>query len=639
MAEAVLVRQDGRNVYANPAAARLLGAAGPQDLVGKELFSIVEPAHRERDEGQMRRVLAGEELAPFEDRFVRADGSVVLVESAVSLLTWQGRPALYVVVRDITERKQAEAKLQASLAEKEVLMREVHHRVKNNLQMMSALLELQARDVKDANAQAYFRDSQQRIQSMAMIHAQLYRNEDLAQVDFARYLQGLVDNLRGQYGERCKQVDVQVDAKACILPVDIAVPLGLAVTELVSNAMKHAFPDGRSGELRIRLRCDDERKVVLEVSDDGVGLPAGQDWRESQEFRPAVACPDGRATAARQAHLEVRSRHERCVRNWSAKMNEKIFVVEDDALTAAQLRGYIDEMGYRFAGKTDNAEDALDEIRKSEPDLVLMDIRLNGAMDGIEAAARLRAEATAALIFLTAYADDETLARAKLTEPYGYLVKPFNKQNLQAAIEMGLYKSAMERKQQRIHDAMAQTVTELVKLHDPFIDNVQSRAAALAEAIAVELQLPRAEVQGIRLAALLHGIGLVGIPGALIAFEAPLQGAQKALFQTHPEIAWNLLKGLEFSHPVAETVFQHMERLDGSGFPRGLSGADILPGARIVAVACMVAKMLSPWGREAPAGVEKAIEALGEGRGTQFDAEVVDACLKLLSEQGSAILA
>lgn len=317
-------------------------------------------------------------------------------------------------------------------------------------------------------------------------------------------------------------------------------------------------------------------------------------------------------------------------------MNAKIFIVEDDALTAALLKERIEEMGYEFAGKTNNAETALEQIKKNEPDLVLMDIRLQGGMDGVEAAARLRADSAAALIYISACADDEILARAKLTEPYGYLVKPFNMHSLRACIEMALFKRNMERKQQRLYDAVVQTITELVKLHDPYLGGVQTRAAALAEGMATELQLPSAEVRGIRLAAMLHGIGLVGIPSSLTSSRARLHGLERKLFETHPEIAWRLLNGLEFPYPVAEMVYQHMERLDGSGFPRALSGAAILPGARIVAVACKAAKMLSARGQESPAGMEETIKALEQGRDTLFDAKVVDVCVHLIREKGYA---
>lgn len=318
-------------------------------------------------------------------------------------------------------------------------------------------------------------------------------------------------------------------------------------------------------------------------------------------------------------------------------MSSKIFVVEDDALTAAQLQKYIEEIGYGFAGAADNALSALDGIRQARPDLVIMDIRLNGAMDGIEAAARLHADGGVGVIYLSAYAEADVLARAKPTEPYGYLVKPFNRQSLQASIEIALYKRETERKQLRLFDGVVHIITELVKLHDLHLNDVQTNAAALAEAIATELELPAREVQGIRLAALLHAVGLLGIPSELLLSRTPLGGARRDHFQGHPETAWQLLKGVEFPYPVAEMVHQHMERLDGSGYPRGLAGAAILPGARILAVACRVARMLTPGVGHVPEGVEGILKELGDGRGTQFDAAVVDACVRLFREEGFSI--
>jgi PAS domain S-box-containing protein len=183
---------------------------------------------------------------------------------------------------DITARKSAEDGLHASYAEREVLMHEIHHRVKNNLQMMSALLELQAGYVQDAQVRAYFTNSQQRIQSMAMIHAQLYQNNDLAHIDFNIYLRSLVESLRVQYIEL--YVDIKIDAETMIIPVDVAIPLGLVVNELVTNAMKHAFPRGQTGDLLIRLLYDDEGKILLEVADNGVGLPAKLSHGDGKSF-------------------------------------------------------------------------------------------------------------------------------------------------------------------------------------------------------------------------------------------------------------------------------------------------------------------------------------------------------------------
>jgi two-component sensor histidine kinase/drug/metabolite transporter superfamily protein YnfA len=194
------------------------------------------------------------------------------------------RQALAHASLESTERRQAEQALKATLAEKEVLMREIHHRVKNNMQMMSALLELQSGYVQDAQALGYFRDSQQRIQSMALIHEQLYHNKNLAQIDFAAYLNTLVASLRGQYCEQCKQINVRIDAGRCILPVDVAIPCGLVISELVSNVFKYAFPNGEPGELSIAVRLSAGGKLVLEIGDNGVGLPPGFDLNHSNSF-------------------------------------------------------------------------------------------------------------------------------------------------------------------------------------------------------------------------------------------------------------------------------------------------------------------------------------------------------------------
>lgn len=315
-------------------------------------------------------------------------------------------------------------------------------------------------------------------------------------------------------------------------------------------------------------------------------------------------------------------------------MSQKIFVVEDDALTVAQLQQYILQMGYEFAGDADNAKSALEQIAQTQPDLVLMDIRLKGDMDGIEVAAALLADKGVPVIYLTAYADDETVARAKPTEPMGYLVKPFSRQELNASIQMGLYKSLMERKQQRILEGVVHAITGLVKMHDAFLNDLQIHAGTLAQALATELHLPGQEVKGIRMAALLHAVGLVALPADVLCYLTPRNHPLSVAIQSHPHTAYELLKDIEFEFPVAEMVYQHRERLDGSGFPRGLTGDAILPGARVVAVACQAAKRLTPFGGREAASIDETLSELEQGRGTLFDAPAVDACVRLFREKG-----
>ncbi len=175
------------------------------------------------------------------------------------------------VARDISARKRAEEELRRSLGEKEVLLKEVHHRVKNNLQIISSLLNLQGEELEDADAARRFRESQNRIRSMALIHELLYRSDDLSGIDFAEYVERLVQHIVNSYGPQAHRVESRLEIEARPLSLDCAIPCGLIVTELVANAIEHAFPDG-AGTVSVRFRSDDGRRH-LEVRDDGVGLP------------------------------------------------------------------------------------------------------------------------------------------------------------------------------------------------------------------------------------------------------------------------------------------------------------------------------------------------------------------------------
>jgi two-component sensor histidine kinase/HAMP domain-containing protein len=174
----------------------------------------------------------------------------------------------------IAERKAAEQQLRASLAEKEVLLKEIHHRVKNNLQVISSLLNLQAHETADPEACRLLHESQGRIRSMALIHEQLYQSEDLARIDFAEYLGRLASHLERSLGAGERQIAVKLDVETVSLPLEQAIPCGMIVNELLTNAIQHGFPQGRSGEVRVQFRQENER-LVLAVEDNGVGVPAG----------------------------------------------------------------------------------------------------------------------------------------------------------------------------------------------------------------------------------------------------------------------------------------------------------------------------------------------------------------------------
>ncbi len=213
----------------------------------------------------------------------RKDGSPFDIQLATSLVKDKaGKPirtmASFV---DITERKLAEEKIKASLAEKELLLKEVHHRVKNNMQVISSLLKLGAGAVKNKEDAVVFKDSQDRIKSMALVYNKLYQAEDLAHIDFGEYVRDLIRNLVPSYKAVSGKVTTSVEGGGVSLGVVQAIPCGLIINELLTNSLKYAFPKGRGGEIRVSIG-ESEGEVELMVSDDGVGIPASLDLADSK---------------------------------------------------------------------------------------------------------------------------------------------------------------------------------------------------------------------------------------------------------------------------------------------------------------------------------------------------------------------
>lgn len=185
-------------------------------------------------------------------------------------------------VRDITPQKLAEDKLQSSLQEKEVLLREVHHRVKNNLQVIQALISLQSRQIKDGSAVEMYKESQNRIRSMALVHERLYQSTNLSRIEFAEYLRSLVVHLFHSLLPDTSRIGLKLDLEPVELDINIAIPCGLIVNELVSNALKHAFPEPRPGEVTVSFHQREGSTLSLGVKDDGQGLPPDFDIHRSE---------------------------------------------------------------------------------------------------------------------------------------------------------------------------------------------------------------------------------------------------------------------------------------------------------------------------------------------------------------------
>jgi PAS domain S-box-containing protein len=184
--------------------------------------------------------------------------------------------------RDVTERRRAERQIKTSLKEKEVLLKEIHHRVKNNLQVITSLLNFQVRGSNNEQVKEALKDSQTRVQAMALVHESLYRSDDFAAIDFKPYILNLTRTLFQVYGTDPGRVKLNVRAEGIKLRLEKAVHIGLIINEMVSNSLKYAFPDRRAGEITVDIRDAGQGELELVIADNGVGLPEGLDWRNTQ---------------------------------------------------------------------------------------------------------------------------------------------------------------------------------------------------------------------------------------------------------------------------------------------------------------------------------------------------------------------
>ena len=174
-----------------------------------------------------------------------------------------------------------------SLEEKEILLKEVHHRVKNNLQIISSLLDLQAENLgiqQDAKILDIFRESKNRIRSMTLIHETLYQSDHLAKIDVSAYIRELVDYFSGIYGKQMERITTRIQSESIFLDMDRAIPLGLILTELLTNAFKHAFPNGARGAILIRLHSHPPGTLILAIQDNGIGLTGISDVKKTQSL-------------------------------------------------------------------------------------------------------------------------------------------------------------------------------------------------------------------------------------------------------------------------------------------------------------------------------------------------------------------
>ena len=263
----VILDTEGALQRANPAFLNTVGY-NFDELLSIRLPEMIHPDERQELLVQLRDVVERQGVLKFENRFRCKGGEY-------KWFSWNATARgneLLCSAQDVTDRRLAEEGLRRSLNEKEVLLREVHHRVKNNLQVINSLLTLQAGYTSDDKVAAIMRESQQRIHSMSLVHETLYRSEDLSGIEAMEYVEALVRSLKSAHSRSAARVSVEVACDRVQLGIDQAVPLALILNELLSNSLRHAFPEERTGLVLVRLMRDED-DLTLEVVDNGVGIP------------------------------------------------------------------------------------------------------------------------------------------------------------------------------------------------------------------------------------------------------------------------------------------------------------------------------------------------------------------------------
>lgn len=224
------------------------------------------------------------ELGDDLDQIMSALNQLADKLSAQKLAHGSTKAQLQTLAQDISKRKRIEEQLSASLQQKEVLLKEIHHRVKNNLQIISSLLYLQSRKITDQAILDMFQDAQNRVKSMALIHEKLYQSEDLACINFAEYVRNLAHYLFRSYRVTRQAISLKISAEEVPLSVEIAIPCGLIINELLSNALKYAFPNGQPGEISLNLQTIEPNYLRLVISDNGIGFPPNINFKKTRSL-------------------------------------------------------------------------------------------------------------------------------------------------------------------------------------------------------------------------------------------------------------------------------------------------------------------------------------------------------------------
>ncbi|MCF8109731.1 MAG: response regulator [Desulfohalobiaceae bacterium] len=334
-----------------------------------------------------------------------------------------------------------------------------------------------------------------------------------------------------------------------------------------------------------------------------------------------------------------------------SEKHKKILILDDEASVCRTLGRLVHKIGREY-DVVHSAEEAKGLLQKESYELILSDIRLPGesGLDFVREAVSHDPEL--AVIMITGVDDPEVVEEALELGAYGYIVKPFKVSEVLINISSALRRRQLEAKQRAHEENLERTVAErteklqealegviqvvarTVEARDPYTAGHQQRVAELAAAIAGRMGLNEDTIQGITMAGTIHDLGKIAIPAEVLSKPTRLSEIEFGLIKNHSQMGHDILSGIEFQWPLARMVLQHHEKLDGSGYPNGCSGDEILQESRILTVADVVEAMASHRPYRAGLGIEKALEEIRTNKGRFFDPEAVEACLELFEEDG-----
>ena len=340
------------------------------------------------------------------------------------------------------------------------------------------------------------------------------------------------------------------------------------------------------------------------------------------------------------------------------KEKPHILIVDDEERVRHFLRDMLEMSGYRCVSASNTAE-ARAHMESLNYDMVLCDVNMPGGSGLVLVEEIVSRYPDTAVVMVSAMDDPETAKTALELGAYGYIIKPFKINELMINMTNALRRRDLEI-QNRCHrenleklvkerteelraalnnlretlEGVIQIISLTVEIRDPYTAGHQNRVTNLACAIATEMGLLEDKIDAIRMAGIIHDLGKIAVPAEILAKPGRINEHEFSIIKSHPQVGYDILKGVEFPWPIAQIVYQHHERMDGSGYPRGLSGEEIMMEARILSVADVVEAMASHRPYRPALGIDTALEEISQNRGALYDPDVVDACLKVFKEKG-----